>query len=100
MDAAFGNDRWLVTDAADLSSVSFLFRLAPIQKTGKDQSETTRKAHGCDEVVRSLPATNPNTTKNFSEHCSRLFVCDMDTLHSTAVKRIDLRYEKDKSLKD
>jgi len=36
MDAAFGNDRWLVTDAADLSSVSFLFRLVPIQKTGQD----------------------------------------------------------------
>ena len=53
MDAAFGNDRWLVTDAADPSSVSLLFRLAPIQKTGQDQSATTRKAHGYDEVERS-----------------------------------------------
>ena len=87
MDVAFGNDRWLVTDAADLSSVSFLFRLAPIQKTGQDQSATTRKAHGCDEVVRSVPVTNPNTPKNYSGHCSKLFVCDMDTLHSTIVKR-------------
>ena len=87
MDAALGNDRWLVTDAADLSSVSFLFRLVPIQKTGQDQSATTRKAHGYDEVVQSLPATNPNTTKNYSGHCSKLFVCDMDTLHSTIVKR-------------
>jgi hypothetical protein len=35
MDGAFGNDRWLVTDAADLSSVSFLFRLAPIKRREK-----------------------------------------------------------------
>ena len=87
IEAGFGNDRWLVTDAADPSSVSLLFRLAPIQKTGQDQSATTRKAHGYDEVVPSLRTTNPNTTKNYSGHSSKLFVCDMDTLHSTIVKR-------------
>jgi len=38
MDAALGNDRWLVTDASHLSSVSLLLRLVPIQKTGQDQS--------------------------------------------------------------
>jgi hypothetical protein len=35
MDAALGNDRWLVTDAADLSSVSLLLRLAPIKRREK-----------------------------------------------------------------
>jgi hypothetical protein len=35
MDAALGNDRWLVTDASHLSSVSLLLRLAPIKRREK-----------------------------------------------------------------